>query len=321
MYPDNSFSTGSEGIPPHVAEQAVEWLVELQEDTVSTEQQQAFQQWYHADGSHQKAWQHIQTVNGRISPLVTPMGSALAQTAVSAENEFSRRHALKVLALLLFVGTTGYGWRRGWHTDAYTDVGEIRTMDLVDGSHLTLNTDSSVNLLTSIKGQHIELLRGEVLVKTLNNHTLPLSLSSAEGYMQTLSGHFMVRQLNGQTRLSVLDGQVQLRLDTGAEAQLTPGQSCLFDRRQIQPIQALLANSDSWQQGMLVASHMRLDQFVAEVSRYRRGVLRCDPAIADLRVSGTYPLTDTDLILQSISRLLNLRLQQITPYWVNLSQA
>ena len=39
---------------------------------------------------------------------------------------------------------------------------------------------------------------------------------------------------------------------------------------------------------MLLAQDMRLAELVGELGRYRPGVLRCHPGIADLRVSGAF---------------------------------
>ncbi|WZB73660.1 hypothetical protein WJ972_19795 [Achromobacter insuavis] len=66
---------------------------------------------------------------------------------------------------------------------------------------------------------------------------------------------------------------------------------------------------------------MRLDAFLAEVSRYRRGVVRCDPAVAGLRVSGVFRLQDTDAVLAIVARTLGLRVVERTRYWVTLSSA
>ena len=62
-----------------------------------------------------------------------------------------------------------------------------------------------------------------------------------------------------------------------------------------------------------------LADFLREVARYRTGVLRCDPAVADLIVSGVYPIKDTDAILQSLARALPVQVHSVTPYWVTVS--
>ncbi|HBD34979.1 MAG TPA: histidine kinase, partial [Cupriavidus sp.] len=58
--------------------------------------------------------------------------------------------------------------------------------------------------------------------------------------------------------------------------------------------------------------------FLAEVDRYRPGRLRCAPDVADLRVSGTFPIADTDRILDALRTALPVRIQFLTRYWTTV---
>ncbi len=102
---------------------------------------------------------------------------------------------------------------------------------------------------------------------------------------------------------------------------LQAGQRARFDNRHVMPPEALQTDDASWTEGVIVASSMRLDAFLAEVSRYRRGTIRCDPGIADLRLSGTYPLDDTDRILNALANALPVRIDYRTRYWVTVQSA
>ena len=53
--------------------------------------------------------------------------------------------------------------------------------------------------------------------------------------------------------------------------------------------------------------------------KHFHGVLRCDPAVAGLRLSGTFPLKNTDAILNVIAQTLPVKIQSITRYWINIS--
>ena len=77
-----------------------------------------------------------------------------------------------------------------------------------------------------------------------------------------------------------------------------------------------LQQAPAWLRGQLVAERLRLADFLDQVGRYRRGVIRCDPRVADLIVSGVYALDDTDRILASLARALPLRVSRYTAYWV-----
>jgi transmembrane sensor len=71
---------------------------------------------------------------------------------------------------------------------------------------------------------------------------------------------------------------------------------------------------------MLVAAHMRLADFLAELSRYRRGRLNCDPKVADLLISGSYPLNDSERILDMLEVSLPVKVQRFTRYWVTVEK-
>ena len=69
---------------------------------------------------------------------------------------------------------------------------------------------------------------------------------------------------------------------------------------------------------MLVASNLRLADFLTELDRYRNGSLSCDPAVADLRLSGTYPLADSDRVLTALPGILPVEVRFLTRYWVRI---
>ena len=69
---------------------------------------------------------------------------------------------------------------------------------------------------------------------------------------------------------------------------------------------------------MLVVERMRLADFLAELDRYRPGYLRCDPQVADLRVSGAFPLRAPDDVLALLAETLPVRLRSMSRYWVTV---
>ncbi len=70
---------------------------------------------------------------------------------------------------------------------------------------------------------------------------------------------------------------------------------------------------------MLVAQDMRLDAFAFELSRYRPGLLRVEPQVAGLRLTGAFQLDDTDTVLESLARMLPIDVLYRSQYWVTLT--
>ena len=69
------------------------------------------------------------------------------------------------------------------------------------------------------------------------------------------------------------------------------------------------------------ATAVSYTHLLAELSRYRRGRISCAPEVADLRVSGTYHIGDTDRALAFLAQTLPVRVRYWTRYWVTVGPA
>lgn len=318
----NGESLNKSDIAPAVAEQAVSWLIEMQSGTLGPLRQQAWQLWLNSNTEHQRAWAHIQRVNQRLSGLSSP----LAHAAINAPRSSGRRQALKLLLLLGAGSAAGWGLRdqlslQPLLADYHNGVGEQRKIALDDGSEIHLNTASAIDLRFDAQQRLIKLLQGEILL-TVADDPRPLNLVTAEGNVRPMSAasRFDVRQFDGKTQLAVFGGTVQITPTTftGPGLQLQAAQQVVFNRNTWEPVRALDANSGAWADGMLVAAHMRLQDFLAELSRYRRGHLQCDAKVADLLISGSYPLANSERILDLLEVALPVKVKRFTRYWVSV---
>jgi transmembrane sensor len=105
-----------------------------------------------------------------------------------------------------------------------------------------------------------------------------------------------------------------------AERTVGAGEQVSFTRFSASQPQALVSATLAWTGGMLLADEMRLADFVRELERYRRGVLRLDPALENLRVSGAFPVADTEQVLRMLATTYPLQVDTFIPgYWVSLS--
>lgn len=334
---DNHGLVRSSDIPPHVARRAVEWLVELQSGDVSTTTRQSLQHWLSLHPDHERAWLHIEAVNGQLRSVVSPMASAIAHATLVPRRSVKRREVIKTLAVLLFAGSTTWvakdsmPWRE-WTADEHTGVGERRTVTLADGTTVTLNTASAINIRFSATERRVLLVSGEILISTGkdaghngNGHSgnglsRPFLIETAQGELQPLGTRFVVRQQADASRVDVFEGAVDIRPHDGAGVPriLRAGEQTRFTRNAINEPTAINDTDAAWIDGMLIASGMRLADFLAELSRHRPGRLSCDPAIAELRVSGSYPLADTDRILDILRTTLPVEIHFLTRYWVTV---
>ncbi|AZF03909.1 FecR domain-containing protein [Pseudomonas sp. R5-89-07] len=307
-------------VSSQVAEQAVLWWLEMQQGRLTPRQQLAWQQWLEAHSEHQRAWDQIQRVNQRLRGMPSP----LAHAALNAPTSNSRRQALKLL-LILGAGSAAAWSLRQQHilppltADYRSPVGQRRTVQLADGSQLQLNTGSAVDVHFDSQQRLVRLLEGEILL-TARAGATPLRVLTGQGLLSSQAARLNVRQFNDHSQLSVLDGHVEVMPNhySGLPLTVTAAHQVNYTRKGWDSPRPTDANSGAWADGMLVAAHMRLEDFLGELGRYRRGQLKCDPQVANLLLSGSYPLEDSERILDLLEVSLPVTVRRFTRYWVTV---
>lgn len=190
-----------------------------------------------------------------------------------------------------------------------------------DGSRIQLNTASAIDLDYSVEQRQLALLRGEVSLESNANDHRPFLIETPVGRLVTLDGQLLLRENRQGLLLAVRRGQVTLFPASALRRQVQPGETLQVwrDGR----VQAVTLHSDpwGWTDGVLSVQQMPLGEFVAELGRYRPGLLRCAPEVASLMVSGTFQLSDTGAILHLLSRSLPVRVEYHTRYWVSIAAA
>ncbi|MDE1167621.1 MAG: FecR domain-containing protein [Pseudomonas sp.] len=303
-------------------EAAATWYVRLNSARPTEADQQAWRHWLEASPQHARAWARVEKLQNQWAAL--PVEVSLSTLAgVQAR----RRATLKTLGLLLAVG--GSGWLATEHlpyqamlADQRTATGQRRRLVLDDGSQVDLNTDSAMDIAFSAELRLIRLHRGEILVQTAAD-SRPFIVQAPQGSVRALGTRFIVRCESTFTDVCVLDKAVELRpLNQPSRVlRLDAGQQAHFDREQVSAITPAPTGAGAWNRGMLTVIEWRLGDFIAELGRYRVGVLRCAPAIAHLRLSGAFRIDDTDTILENLSQSLPVNVHFVTRYWASVEAA
>lgn len=320
-------------IDPRAAREAAEWLVRLQCEPGDAAQVQALAHWRAADPRHEAAWQRAERLLGQLGTAQCGEGngSRLAMLGAAALRESGRsrrRAATRLLAAMIVSGPAAYlAWRvapwSAWSADLRTATGERRELLLPDDSRLLLDTGSAVDIAFTATQRRLVLHAGAVRVQTAADPgRRPFLVQTPHGSALALGTRYTVRVLEADATLVVVrQGAVQLRpaLAAGATLRVEAGQQAQMGRGESGPAGPATLASDGWTQGVLYADKTPLGDFIAELSRYRPGVLRCDPAVAHLEVSGAFQLGDTDQALLALAASLPLRIHLRTRYWVNIS--
>ena len=314
----------SAAIDPAILQEAAGWLVRFQSETLSISDRAAFDRWRARSPAHEAAWQRAEAMLRGFGQVPARIGGEALRRADRA----GRRQAMRTLAGLLVVGPAAWlgarelPWRE-WGADLRTGPGEQRRVELADGTQLVLNTSSAVDVDYTATQRTLWLRGGEILLTTGRDPApvhRPFLVQTAQGALRALGTRFMVRDDGGSVRVAVFDGAVRVRpaLAEADAVVLAAGEQTVFTARGAAAPVAVDAAAASWTNGMLAARNWRLADLVDELGRYRRGVLRCDPAVAGLRVSGAFPLNDIDASLRLLEKTLPVRVSRVTPLWTTV---
>lgn len=307
----------------NVAREAARWLLRLSSGRATDADVHACDQWRASKAEHEYAWQRAQRVNERFGLIPAALGMA----TLNRPELHQRRAALKALVALVVAGPVGWAaWRADpldWTADYRSGPGERRNVALADGSTLHLNTASAVDVAFDAATRLVRLRSGEIAVHAVADaspHPRPFVVRTGLGDIEAMPSRFCVRQDGGHCQVSVQEGQV--RVSSGAHPgrmlSLVAGEQGSLTEGGVSAPSAADPHASDWMRGVLYANQLRLDAFASELGRYRSGVLRCDPEIAHLRISGAFQLNDTDAVLAALPATLPVQVRYRTAYWVTI---
>ncbi|WP_330111244.1 FecR domain-containing protein [Methylophaga thalassica] len=309
-------------IPENVIKEVVMWLVKVQDDDLTTQEQQRLLAWRNENHLHELAWQRAENLGMTLQKIPPDIGKqVLGRPATMDRREFAKH--LGLLLTLVPIGGITYKYAP-WQAvlaDIKTSTGEQRTIQLADGSQLMLNTDSAVDLAFNDTQRLVKLYRGEIYIKTAKDSAQrPFLVQTAQGRLHALGTEFVVRQHADYSYLGVIDSAVDvLPKDDPEQSQIIEkGQQTRFDSTGIEAPSPLDDNANAWINGVIYADNMPLSEFINYLKRYRTGVITCDESCHDIYVSGSFQINDPDHILYVLEKTRPIEIEWRTRFWAKI---
>lgn len=310
-----------------VIDNATRWIVLLRSGHASEADWQAYRQWRAQDPRHEQLCAQLETRLGVFKvPIAQGVSGKVLQQALSTPGTSRRKLLQGALACtgvalgasLLVSQRTTLGELTA---DVSTGTAERRTVSLPDGSELFLNAKSAVDLDFSGPHRIVRLLDGELRVKVATNPTMPFQLVTPQALIQVLGSDLTVREREGQGLVVALKGALQIARQGLETLQLQTGHEVSYDRYGFSPVRVMSLGAAAWVDGLLEVRDVPLAQIIEALRPYRGGVLRIDPAVAELRVSGMFRLDKTEQVLDTLARTLPIQVLRRSDYWVTVTSA
>lgn len=300
-------------IQPAILDVAIDWMVVFRSGNVSEAERLDFEAWRQAHPHHAAAWQQVAGLLERsFSPIHASKQAALAEKLILRSPDRQRRTVLRSLIVLGVLGGTGTlvmqdGGMQAMAADLRTGTGERRRFELDDGSSVTLNAGSAVDVRFERDTRLLRLYKGECIVDVRPDASRPLSIRTDCGTVEVKQGRVLIKQLDERSFVLPLDWPVQITLLDGERRSVNAGEGLWFDRQANLEQIGDAGYKASWEQGMLTVRDEPLSEVIAAIRPYRAGFIRISSEAARLRVLGAFLLDDPDRLIESLVQTLPIR--------------
>ena len=304
-----------------IRQEAADWAARL--GAGADENMQAdFRRWHEADRRNAEAYDRMAAIwsnSGRLSPA-RPAPSAAERTNGLAQRRLrfalaaSIVAAVALLAVLALSGNWSPGSRPGAKPLFASAVGEIREIELPDGSRLILDSDSRVELSFSASERRLALQQGRARF-TVAHESRPFIVAADSSEVVATGTVFDVSLWDNRLAVVLIEGSVEIRRPSApdqrpARHRLQAGQRLSIAGSAPVVRQPASRGETLWPARMLEFDEARLEEAAALVNRYGGGQLSLgSDRIRNLRISGAYRAGDVDGFARSLAAAFGLRLE------------
>lgn len=316
--------------------EALDWLIRLQDQPDDSALRARFDAWLRASNDNALAWAEA----GRVSRLIRAAtieqrdhGETDSRNIVSLDAARARRLALPILrhrlvalsavaAAACLVIALAPDMLLRLRADAVAATGEVKTVQLTDGSVVTLAPGSALAIDYDAGQRRITLLRGDAYFDVARDPDRPFRIATAGTTTTVLGTAFEVRRIDAGVAVAVRRGLVRAACDDApTSATLSAGQGVDLacdagaQRKAVEP-----ARVATWMQGQLVANDRPMREIIDALRPWYGGlIIARGPGIDRRRVTGVYDLRDPGRALAALAAAHGARVRRITPWVMTIS--
>lgn len=327
------------GLSP--AQAAARWMA--CDDLDQSPEREQHQLWLQASPNNQAAWDAVQEMWGVFddaedNDLIAAMGRAARQAKPEPVRLFWPQAIAASIAVVAVSATLLIGMQGGWFkpgdkprevasnnasidplrvvggADYVTGRGQKTIVDLADGTRVTLDADSAVDVAFSDARRDVRLLRGRAFFDVAHDPAHPFAVRADTRVVTALGTQFDVKLTPGAVRVVLAQGSVSVAgVASSADAplvKLRPGEAFAAhgaEAGKVVPID--LDDALAWKQDVVEFENEPLSTAVTKLNRYTRAqIVIKDPNVAALRITGLFRTGDVVRFGRNVSQVLPVRL-------------
>lgn len=296
---------------PHdsIEQMAARWVTRIDNETLDSRERAAFDRWIQANPEHKQAFlrlaRHQQAIKASLTLPTHNVRFSFRRWLKRKWRQPTWRWGTAGL-------TTGLVFSAAIllpkHYDAEhfvlaTALGESQTITLSDGSQVTLNTDTVIDVHLSNDQRALSLTQGEAFFAVAKDTARPFVVTSGRHRVQAVGTAFSVKHSDASsTHIVVTEGKVALGYITenahepSINAYASAGQHAELEAKRFSVAtsdKTTLFKALAWRDGRIVFSGEPLQKALQEFARYNpTPIVIKSPEIAALPIGGYFQVND-----------------------------
>jgi transmembrane sensor len=295
-------------------EAAAMWFARRDANALSRGQQAKFSQWLAAEPAHREAYERVERLWREVDGELHPKEASMFRSAALAAGPRSRSPLLAACAAVVLALTVSWAfWGKAppASIEHYGTVGDApTTVTLSDGSEVTLNRGSRLDVRYSNAQREVTLGSGQAFFRVAKNPKRPFSVDTPTRRITALGTEFEVRLDDEHLDVTLVEGRVVVEPEGGVSSsteriELKPDETLRFagfktaDKRHVDA-----GALTSWRRGVVSFDNQSLKEAAAEFNRYSRERVDVAPSVADFKVSGVFRIGETQRFARAVSEIL-----------------
>ena len=288
---------------------------------LASDEQSALDGWLAADSRHVGAYAKAEAVLAELDRAGAAGPEALRIGSVSPADSGIKRRTMLVgsVAAGLVAAAGGAVWiSRLLGQESYsTNIGETKEVVLSDGSIVTLNTNSRVQVDYDKARRQIRLVQGEALFDVAKNKKRPFIVVAGDTQVRAVGTSFTVRLLPQQpVQVLVREGVVEIKRPQVPQA---PPVRLAANTMAVAPPEAPISTEPvaapqitrtlAWREGRIAFDNETLANAAREFSRYSDVQIHVPAALENQTITGLFVSNDPVGFARAAAISLNLHVE------------
>lgn len=279
----------------------------------------AFESWKAADPTHADAFESIW--NTSQDPALTEALALRAQNRTAPRRDRRPVLAPRLIAGLALAACAVIGLAVWPDLQVMTvkpivletPPGQHRDVALADGTKVTLDGATRLDVQLGDHRRRVRLVRGEAFFDVAHDAARPFTVNSTEGSVRVLGTAFDLERGDGRLDLAVHRGKVRFSPKglIHRSADLTVGQRATVGEGALSRTMRFDPTVEDWRSGWLETEGLPLDRLVQRLNRdSATPIVITDPALAHRLVAGRFRLDEPATLIENLALMQGFKVRR-----------